>query len=684
MAIKGVGIDLGTTYSCVAVLTDQGVPTTVPNEEGELSTPSVVFFDGRDIVVGTHAQQNALIHPTRVISHCKRYMGDPRKNWSIDGKHYSPTDVSALILQKLIATVKDQYGAFDSAVITVPAQFNDAQREATIQAGMDAGLEQVSIINEPVAAALCYVLGEEGMWFAELADEQNIYVFDLGGGTLDLAIIRYQGDDVTVVASGGDLHLGGLNFNEILRDAICNDFSSRYRVDPRLDPVSFQELENRVEQLKRSLSARNQAQVICQHEQYRQSYEFTQEHFEKLCHRLLAKTEAHTVGLLKNNKMGWAHINAVLTVGGATRMPMIRKLLKKLSGRTLNTSLSPDQSIAHGAAYFAGMLASDEATAKKYQAKQSPKLARLARMKQTSVNARSLGFLVRHSSNRFRVPHYILPANTPLPANRVQTYGTVIPNQERVKLTLVESGANPDDPYVVLGECLLNNLPKGLPENSDILVTLKYTSEARVEVEAVIKATGATVQTEIIRGKTPLPKPDRPLDLNALRQQPLPEQEDADELIELDPFADLIETAPLADLLPEVTAPANSTSATVSNEESEVIELEPIDMEVAALNLDDIRLLQEEEDEGLSLEADFLIEESERPILLCDQCGHALNAMQQCPVCSPVKTPEQKPKSAKQEQPRKRKRAQPKPAAQQGSGQARKKRPQQRKKRKPS
>ena len=206
-----IGIDLGTTYSCLAVLNEHGQPTTIPNQEGELSTPSVVFFDDHETIVGTEALRNAIAHPDRVIQNAKRFIGDPAKSWQIDGETFSPQQVSTLILRKLIAAAQDQLGAVDEAVITVPAQFSDAQRNATVEAGKAAGLKRVEIINEPVAAALCYVLGSEGLAFAELAIDQQLLVFDLGGGTLDLAIVSYSSDEVRVVASDGDLELGGLD-----------------------------------------------------------------------------------------------------------------------------------------------------------------------------------------------------------------------------------------------------------------------------------------------------------------------------------------------------------------------------------------------------------------------------------------------------------------------------------------
>ena len=346
---QAVGIDLGTTYSCIAHLNEHGEPATIPNQEGELSTPSAVLFDGAEAIVGTEALRNTIVQPQRVIVNSKRWIGDPNKRWLIDGRPFTPTDIATYILKKLLSAAEEKLGKIEQAVITVPAQFSDAQRKATVDAGFRAGLKQVDIINEPVAAALCHVLGTEGLWFSELAEEQRILVFDLGGGTFDLSLVNYKKNEVTVIASSGDLHLGGIDWNEILLNAIAGQFKKEYKDDPRKNSLSLQALAIEVEQAKRSLSVRPRTALTCQHEGNRRTYQVEQQQFENLTEELVNRTEEITLRMLKENKMGWAHVDAVLTTGGASRMPMIRDRLKKLSGRTLNTSLSPDQSIAHGA-----------------------------------------------------------------------------------------------------------------------------------------------------------------------------------------------------------------------------------------------------------------------------------------------------------------------------------------------
>lgn len=512
-AVHAVGIDLGTTYSCLSHLTPQGQPVTLPNSLGELATPSVVLFDGGEIVVGTEALRNAVLQPDRVVQNAKRFMGDPHKTWVIDGKVYRPADISAIILRYLLESAEAEVGPIRRAVITVPAQFSDRQRQDTIEAGHMAGLDQVDLINEPVAAALCYVLGSEGTWFSELAGTQTIMVFDLGGGTFDLSLVRYAKNAVNVVRSAGDLQLGGIDWNAALEMFACEQFVREVGDDPRLDRQSLQALANDVEQCKRALSARPQANVNVVHAGRRKTYPITRELFEKLTAHLVRRTERITLETVKQHSLtvrgpqakqsisderpGWQEIDAILTTGGASRMPMIHDMLKRISGTTLNTSLSPDQSICRGAAYYAGMLLSNQRFAQSILA--SDVAARLARVTQRSVNARALGVLVKSKETGRTFPHYFLPANTPLPCEFTQSYGTVVPNQKRVHVHIVESGTGPDDGPVELGACVIDELPPQLPERAPIQVTIRYDEQARVHVAARDVTSGRTAQAEIVR-----------------------------------------------------------------------------------------------------------------------------------------------------------------------------------------
>jgi Hsp70 protein len=355
--IPAVGIDLGTTSSCIAYLNEHGEPVTLPNEEGELSTPSVVMFDGGEVIVGTEALRNAVLKPTHVVQNSKRYIGS-HKTWQIQGATYTPVDIGSLILRKMISAAEEQIGEIKQAVITVPAQFSDRQRQATVEAGFKAGLKIVDIVNEPVAIALCYVLGMEGRWFTELTDEQRILVYDLGSHTFELFLVSFRKDEVKVIASTGDLHLGGIDWNETLQNAICDRFAREFGADPRIDPESMQLLAMAVENTKRGLTVRPRAALTCTHGGHRKVYQVEQTEFEKLTKSLLDRTLSITRDLQKAYNFGLKPTDVILTTGDSSRMPMIKRGLGEIGFRTPNTSLSPDQSISNGATYYAGMLLS--------------------------------------------------------------------------------------------------------------------------------------------------------------------------------------------------------------------------------------------------------------------------------------------------------------------------------------
>lgn len=612
-----VGIDLGTTYSCISYLNEHGEPVTLANQEGELSTPSVVLFDeGGEVVVGTEALRNTVVKPLRVVQNSKRYMGDLDRKWVIDDRAYTPIDIATLVLKKLLAAAEEQIGKIEEAVITVPAQFSDIQRQWVVEAGKRAGLSKVDMINEPVAAALCYVLGTEGLWFTELAEEQRILVYDLGGGTFDLSLVKYQKNEVKVIASSGDLNLGGIDWNRTLLDAIAKQFVKEFKVDPRTDPESLQFLALEVENTKRSLTVRPKAALTCQHEGHRKSYQIEQTQFESLTKPMVSQTCDITQAMLKDNKMGWAHVDVILTVGGASRMPMVRNALKQLGGRTLNTSLSPDQSIAHGATYYAGMLLTNSDFAKSILSEEVS--ARLASIKQQSVNARGLGVLVR-DENKNLVPHYQIPANTPLPTSITHQFGTVSPNQHRVHLKIVESGTKADEQYVELGTCIIEDLPHDLPENSQIKVTISYDEQARVHIAATDVASGKQATTEIVREESVVVK-DGVATSSAAIPAAAPEVTDW-------------QSSEIKTPRKENTSPPPKPKKVASA--SKKVTPKPITQEIV---IEDSRTgpVSAEIDLGDALLDDEL-EEAGMPVPLCNKCGESLDHRGACPLCSKAK-----------------------------------------------
>ncbi|MES2792324.1 MAG: Hsp70 family protein [Planctomycetota bacterium] len=605
-ATQAVGIDLGTTYSCIAALNEHGEPISVPNPEGELSTPSVVFFDHGEEVVGVEALRNAVAKPDRVVQNAKRYMGDPKKKWTIGGKSYSPTDISAIILRQLLSNAEKQFGKITQAVITVPAQFSDAQRAATADAGRKAGLKQIDIINEPVAASLCYVLGMEGIWFTELANEQTILVYDLGGGTFDLSLVRYKQDEVRVIASTGDLHLGGIDFNQTLLDDTADRFTKDFASDPRDNPESLQYLSWEVEQTKRSLTVRPRTTINVQHGGNRKSYQVELARFNELTSPLVLRTEDITKKLLKDNKLGWAKVDVVLMTGGSSRMPMIRDMLKRLSGRTINTSLSPDQSIAHGATYYAGMLLSKSEFVKSILSVEVA--ARLKKVQQKSVTARGLGILIRDVKTNSRVPHYLIQANSPLPASATQTFGTVIENQKRVHLHIVESGARPELPYVELGNCVIENLPPNLKRDAEIAVTIRYDESARVHVSAKDVTSGKEATTVLTRAEN-------------LRSQEIEAEADSDDDLRIE-------------LGPEQIA--NSAEQTMIQKSRPLVNSKPSIKPAESPQKPVPRPISSPKPPSRELDLD----RADIPVALCNKCGEVLNARGVCPECGVSPAPE--------------------------------------------
>jgi molecular chaperone DnaK len=609
---QAVGIDLGTTYSCVASLNEYGQPVTIPNQEGELATPSVVFFDEDIPIVGTEALRHAVSSPDHVVQHAKRFMGDAQKFWKIGNTRYSPVHISGMVLRKLVAAAQERLGEINEAVITVPAQFSDAQRHATIQAGHAAGLERIEMINEPVAAALCHVLGNEGLAFTELAIDQQLLVYDLGGGTIDLAVVRYSSDEVRVVASDGDLELGGLDWTDLLADAAAEKFLADIGDDPRQDRESLQHLQLEAEQAKRSLSVRPRTAITILHKGHRRTYQIEQTEFEQLSRKLVKRCEEVTKRILKDNGFGWAHIDVVLTTGGASRMPMIRQSLKKLSGRTLNSTLSPDQSIAHGAAYYAGMLLANQQYARTVFNSQAS--SRLAQIRQQSVNARALGILIRDEDTGERMPHYLIPANSPLPASRTHVFGTVVDNQQRVHVRIVESGAGADRPPVVLGECVISDLPPNLPEGSQIEVTISYDRNAQVHVSAVEPVSGRSAEAEIIRRENVSGQLEQQIEPDGQSQQPA-EDTDWD--------------SPQIDF--HIPANQSKSPGHVKPDEQEKSP-QPASSTTAAL---------QELSQLANTATPSSATETDQPVLLCNKCGEALGRGGKCSACGHGPTPAQ-------------------------------------------
>src|SRR5437868_1105915 len=319
---KAVGIDLGTTFSAIAHIDTYGKPQIIPNAETERITPSVIFFDPSNVIVGTVAKNNAVAEPEKIVDFVKREIGKPKEQFHRDfaGKIYSAEELSALILKKLkLDAEKYLKEPITDAVITVPAYFNDAERTATITAGQLAGFNVLQIINEPTAAALDYGLDK-------LNEDQTVFVFDLGGGTFDVTIMRIQGQHINMIATNGDHRLGGKDWDDTIVNHMAEEFDRQHGENPLLDLQSYQDLHTRALSAKIQLSSRAQSAVVHHHNGKSVKLEITRNEFERRSQHLVEKCKTLCEMVMQEANMTWDDIDKILLVGGMTRMPMVRKL----------------------------------------------------------------------------------------------------------------------------------------------------------------------------------------------------------------------------------------------------------------------------------------------------------------------------------------------------------------------
>ena len=488
MSNSVVGIDLGTSFSSVACLDHQGRPNVLKNAEGETMTPSAVYFGPEGVLVGTPALQAGREEPDRLVEHPKRYLGE-KSAWEIGGVSYSPVDVSAFILRKLRKDAEHHIGPLGPVVLTVPVHFTVRQRQLACEAARQAGLEVLDLVNEPVAAALAYIMGDQGLAYSGLAELQTILVYDLGGGTFDLSLVRYSDERVQVLASGGDLLLGGLDWDQQLIDEIARRFERKHGVDLRRNTRHMRMLIDVAESAKRALSdtARPGTNVTIRGTAGEETFAMTRAEFEELTVELVARTAGLTEGLLKSAGLHWHRVDQVLPVGGSTRMPMIRHLLDSMCnkflphGRRPNYSLSPDLAIVQGAALHAGLRTT----------------AGMERLIPTGRCPHGLGLAVRNDEGRL-VNHVLIPRNAELPASVAVVVATHRPGQPRISLKIVEGDAPEYGDDAVLMRCVLNDLPDDLPSDSPFDVELTYEPSGLLSVVAKHRHSGRLATTSIV------------------------------------------------------------------------------------------------------------------------------------------------------------------------------------------
>lgn len=344
-----IGIDLGTTYSAVSTIDEYGKPTIVKNREGENLTPSVVYISPNgEYIVGADAKDMMISGEDNVFMFFKREMGNIDFNFSLYGKQYNATDLSAILLYKLKSDAELSLGSSVSkAVITVPAYFNDLQRNETIKAAQNAGLEVLRIINEPTAAAINYGITRDV--------DQKLLVYDLGGGTFDVTVLEVKNGVINVLATGGDHSLGGRDWDDCILNYITRQFELEFGENPLDDPTAFNDLEYNAERLKKQLSSVQKASMIVRYAGYKQKYEVTREKFEELTANLLYRTTQKTEQVLSEAKLSWNEVSGVLLVGGSTKMPMVEKWVQKMSGKSPLRGINADEAVCLGACIQASL-----------------------------------------------------------------------------------------------------------------------------------------------------------------------------------------------------------------------------------------------------------------------------------------------------------------------------------------
>ncbi len=475
---KIIGIDLGTTNSCVAVM-EGGKPAVIANTEGARTTPSVVAFTKTgERLVGEPAKRQAVTNADKTIASIKRDMGTD-KGRTIDDKKYSPQQISAMILQKLKADAENYLGEkVTEAVITVPAYFNDAQRQATKDAGKIAGLDVKRIINEPTAAALAYGLDNE--------KEQKIMVYDLGGGTFDVSLIEIGDGVIEVLATNGDTHLGGDDFDQKIIDWMLAEFKAQEGVDLSNDKMALQRLKEAAEKAKKELSSATTTNInlpfITATAEGPKHFDMnlTRAKFDELTHDLVEKTAIPVQNAMKDAGLTNADLGKVLLVGGSTRIPAVQEKVKQITGHEPNRSLNPDECVALGASIQGGKLAGDAGAGEILLLDVTP----------LSLSIETMGGVATR----------LIERNTTIPTKKSQIFSTAADNQTAVDINVVQGERQFAKDNKSLGQFRLDGIPPAMRGVPQIEVTFDIDANGIVNVSAKDLGTGKEQHITITAG----------------------------------------------------------------------------------------------------------------------------------------------------------------------------------------